>query len=205
MVRACRDSTNGKAAPPAAVPGWPRAGGPSVALMAAGTGLGALIALASSAGPALSRSSGSDGGRHADLQWSRYTSDQLGTGVDVPVGLFAMSRPLPQGADGRLFQTRDGSAMLRVSGSFGPRVAGSFAAYRKLVIQDEPTMSYRTGGRSWFVLSGRQNGEIRYTKVIERCGAAHAVFLHYPALQKRFYDPIVSRISSSLTANCPAR
>jgi len=63
-------------------------------------------------------------------------------------------------------------------------------------------MSYQAGGRGWFVYSGRRGREIRYTKVIHRCGAAHSVFLRYPAAQKRRYDPIVTRISSTLSARC---
>ncbi len=172
---------------------------------AAIAGLSGLIALVSLAGPALGQNAASPGRQRNDLRWSRYSNERFGTEVDVPMDLFAVGRPLPQNADGRVFQTRDGSAVLRVSGSAAPRIVGSFSAYRTMVIEDEPTMSYRAGGRGWFVLSGRQGGEIRYTKVIERCGAAHSIFLRYPASQKRRYDPIVSRISSTLSARCSGR
>lgn len=173
--------------------------------LAAVAGLSGLIVLVSLAGPALGQSGASPGRQRTDLGWSRYSNERFGTEVDVPMNLFTVGRPLPQNADGRVFQTRDGSAVLRVSGSAAPRIVGSFSTYRTMVIADEPTMSYRAGGKGWFVLSGRQGGEIRYTKVIERCGAAHSVFLRYPASQKRRYDPIVSRISSTLSARCSER
>jgi hypothetical protein len=171
----------------------------------AGACLSGLITLSALTAPAFSQAGRSEDAQRFDLQWGRYTSVQSRTEVDVPLALFEVSRPLRQGADGHLFQTRDGRVELRVSGSSAPRIVGSFDAYRRMVARDEPTMSYRAGGKSWFVLSGRQGGEIRYTKVIERCGAAHSIFFRYPASQKRRYDPIVSRVSSSLNARCSAQ
>ena len=67
-------------------------------------------------------------------------------------------------------------------------------------------VTYRPGGRSWFVLSGYRDDQIYYEKVIFSCGGrvASAFALVYPdALRKRF-DPVVERVEDTFqkSRNC---
>jgi hypothetical protein len=49
------------------------------------------------------------------------------------------------------------------------------------------------------VFSGYRAANIIYTKVIEGCEAAHEFSIEYPTAKKRFYDPVVARLSRTLS------
>src|SRR5687768_16904487 len=49
-----------------------------------------------------------------ELQWSRYSNSQLGVGVDMPTGLFAVDHGPAKNLTGRTFKTSDGRADLSV-------------------------------------------------------------------------------------------
>ena len=60
-------------------------------------------------------------------------------------------------------------------------------------------ITYRTGGRDWFVLSGYRNGQAYYVRAAARNGEVRGYRVEYdPALRSRF-DPVVVAMSSDFT------
>ena len=49
------------------------------------------------------------------------------------------------------------------------------------------------------MFSGYRAANIIYTKVIEGCEAAHEFSIEYPTANKRLYDPVVARLSRTLS------
>lgn len=64
-------------------------------------------------------------------------------------------------------------------------------------------ITYRASGRDWFVLSGFQDDQILYERHrLSHSGRmAHAVVIIYPAVLRRPYDRIVTRMSHSFGVN----
>jgi hypothetical protein len=135
--------------------------------------------------------------------WSRYTNERFGTVIDVPLQFFAATEPAPEDGDGREFRADDGSRLA---------VYGTYAPYAVMIRFDEYTdsllagakrrgleVTYRKGGKGWAVFSGYQGANILYAKVVEGCDAAHELLIEYPAAKKALYDPIVARLSRTLS------
>ncbi len=133
--------------------------------------------------------------------WSRYVNERFGTSLEVP-DLFAAEEPPPENGDGRAFRAEDG-ARLWVYGTYAPyAVMSNFEAYKDNLLEtaqaDGLSVTYKRDGKGWLVFSGVKDADIVYAKAIESCEAAHEFRIVYPAAKKRFYDPIVTRLSRSL-------
>ena len=135
--------------------------------------------------------------------WSRYTNERFGTVIEVPLRIFNVTEPASSNGDGLEFRAEDGSRF---------SVYGTYAPYAVMVRFDEYTehllieaqakglvLTYRKGGKGWAVFSGHQGANIVYTKVIEGCEAAHEFSIEYPSSNKRLYDPVVARLSRTLS------
>ena len=99
------------------------------------------------------------------------------------------------------FRSPDGSAFMAVWGiaDDGRSLRGYI---RKIARDGGVTVTYAPTRRNWFVLSGYRNGRIFYSKVIRACGGIHHLAVEYRAADKRRMDPIVTRMSRSLSADC---
>jgi len=140
---------------------------------------------------------------HLGGGWSRYTNEQFGTVLEVPLQIFKVTEPAPEDGDGREFEADDGSR-LSVYGTYAPyAVMIRFDEYTKDLLADAQRrgleVTYRKGGKGWIVFSGHQGDSIRYTKVVEGCEAAHELLIEYPAAKKALYDPVVARLSRTLS------
>jgi hypothetical protein len=135
--------------------------------------------------------------------WSRYTNARFGTVIEVPLQTFAAAEPAPEDGDGRVFRAHDGSR-LSVYGTYAPyAVMMRFDEYTASLLADAQRrgleVTYRKGGKGWIVFSGHQGGDIVYTKVVEGCEAVHELVIAYPAAKKTLYDPVVARLSRTLS------
>ena len=135
--------------------------------------------------------------------WSRYTNDRFGTVIEVPLQIFKVTEPAPEDGDGRVFRADDGSR-LSVYGTYAPyAVMIRFDAYTEGLLADAQRrgleVTYRKGGKGWIVFSGHRGPDIVYIKVVEGCEAAHELAIQYPAAKKTLYDPIVARLSRTLS------
>ncbi len=134
--------------------------------------------------------------------WSRYTNERFGTIAEVPRHLFELGDP-PANGDGRALKSKDG-AQLSIFASYSPYVVtDTFEGYKKWLLDNEREegrrVTYKAEGKNWIAFSGADGANIFYERVIEGCGAAHTFSIVYPASKKALYDPIVTRVSRSLS------
>jgi len=127
--------------------------------------------------------------------WGNYRIAETGTTVDMPASIFTEEAGRPDGY-GKQFQTRDGRADLTVQAV--PNDGSSPAAF--LARKNPPSgIVYKRITPRFFVVSSIRHGKIWY----DRCNFArryvHCVLINYPAAEKRQWDPIVTRISRTLS------
>lgn len=136
--------------------------------------------------------------------WRHFLHPTLGFSVAVPAGVFEVV----ENRAGRLqLSEAGGGAQIEIFGTTNPEPM-SPAEFREMIAKADPSrrITYRTGGRSWFALSGFLNGEaeptIFYTKfMLSRDGRSVSAFeISYPADERGRFDDMVEGIEASLTA-----
>lgn len=130
----------------------------------------------------------------------QYHNADLGFTVDVPAGLAEyQSVTSPEGIT---LTSPDGLAVINIFGSWneaGRSLSEIVDAYKHDVPDAEFTYEWR--GRNSAVLSGFQAGDIFYVRIAmppDRSRAAILSMIYAPEL-KRQLDPVVSRLSTSLS------
>ncbi|WP_346294554.1 hypothetical protein LRC39_12690 [Rhodopseudomonas sp. P1] len=131
------------------------------------------------------------------LDWQRYNVAAGSAAADVPRAIFSEDGgPAPDGP-GRRFVLADGRADLTVQAVPNPDGASpaAFLAARK----PPSGIIYRRVTPRFFVVSSIRNDRIWYNRCNRAAGVMHCVLINYPAAEKRRWDPIVTRISRSLS------
>lgn len=142
----------------------------------------------------------------AGIDWTRYSDPELQFSIDLPLGMF---EPVAGGAAGSLTLAEvGGSGQLSIYG--GPAAGLTREEFERRLSAGEQirSITYRTGGNSWFVLSGFYGAEgeeddplIFYTKVL--MSPDHDSFaafeISYDEDDKALFDPIIERIEDSFT------
>lgn len=138
--------------------------------------------------------------------WQPYEDPQLGFSIDLPLAQF---EPIADEAGPevmRLYE-RGGDAMIEVYG--GENVDGlSAAGFADMLSRADriAEVTYQTGGRSWFVLSGyyqrlgfEEQELIFYAKFMFSPGLERfaAFEISYPADDKKRFDALVERLEAS--------
>ena len=130
----------------------------------------------------------------------QYHNANLGFTVNVPAGLAEyQSVTSPEGIT---FTSPDGLAVVSIFGSWneaGRSLSAIVDAYKHDLTDAEFTYEWR--GRNAAVLSGYQAGDIFYVRIAmspDRSRAAILSMIYAPEL-KRQLDPVVSRLSTSLS------
>ncbi|HZH10431.1 MAG TPA: hypothetical protein VEZ24_08675 [Microvirga sp.] len=142
-----------------------------------------------------------------DDQWNRYLNARFGTSIDVP-NIFKMADPPPANGDGRTFRSADG-AELRVFGSYSATtITENFAGYKAWRLdqlqKDGVAVTYKAQGKNWLAASGTKDDSVVYVKIIDGCGdATHEMWVTYPSVRKRTYDPLIARLARSLHCEEP--
>jgi hypothetical protein len=131
-------------------------------------------------------------------QWLTYQNDRYGSTIDYPKQFKA--EPPPGAYDGRTFSSADG-AQFAVYASYD---ASDFnlAKYEDFTLRNldsGETVTYKSRGDNWFVISGTKGGSIFYERHLLSHGGqmADGFFMTYPAAAKQTYDPIVARMAKS--------
>lgn len=138
--------------------------------------------------------------------WQHYVNARFGTSADVPAG-FVRASP-PDNGDGQTFTSSDGGSVT-IFGGLNP-MGSSLAEYRRFLTgvleEDGWTLSYLPEGRTWFVLSGRRDGELLYRRVEHRASCRadllHHIEFRYPSSRAAAWSPIVKRGATTLDGPC---
>jgi hypothetical protein len=143
----------------------------------------------------------SAGAQTADSKWPVYVNARFGYHACYPAALLKPAAVSPNG-DGRRF-TGAGGAVLSVWGSnnaLGDTVASSAAADRER-LANGGEVTYSVVRPTWYVLSGRRNGQIFYLKSVFARDAFSTMELRYPANAGSTWTPVTSRLSRCFGVN----
>jgi len=134
--------------------------------------------------------------------WGSYANARFGYAIGVPPGFSGEGEA--DNGDGQMFNSDDGTQLLRVYG--GNVIEDSFeAAVGDLMVyarDDGWALSYKRVTPSWASWSGSRNGVVLYARMIALCsGTQYAAFeLEYPERDLQAMNPVVERLVGSLRA-----
>jgi hypothetical protein len=131
--------------------------------------------------------------------WDSYANARFGYAIDIPPGFVGAGEAA--NGDGQIFDSADGTQMLRVHG--GNALDGFEAAVA--VAMDGArgegwNLSYERVTPSWASFSGTRTGMIVYARAISLCdGTQYASFeLYYPERDLDAMHGVVERLVGSL-------
>lgn len=125
----------------------------------------------------------------------RYNNYRFNLHTWVPVFLDQV-RP-PVNGDGCLFKNEDGTVALAVSGGH---------QYPRYTIDDyydreiDSSITYKTRGENWYVVSGVKNGNVYYSKSFVGDNVVASLYFSYPYSEKDDYDWIVPILDEHFTS-----
>jgi hypothetical protein len=131
------------------------------------------------------------------LAWAPHVNERFGFRLQYPTNVFKPERSSEAG-DGEILIGLDGEARLLV-GAFENVDGHSVASYMGY-IRNKSYPGYRVDyaprAQTWFVLSGQNDQNIFYEKVMFSCGG-RIISLIYPTRSKARFDPIVEGIEKT--------
>jgi len=134
----------------------------------------------------------------ADQQWDVYANARFGYSICYPADLLT-AQPEADNGDGRVFSSKSG-AELRVWGSYNVLEQDMDAIISDLA-DEGAALTYRHAVKDRGVISGRENGNVFYAKVLLERNAAsgidtvRAFRLTYPAGEAKTYDAVAARLA----------
>jgi hypothetical protein len=139
------------------------------------------------------------------LQWRTYVNERFGTAIEYPGSIFK-AEPWPDNGDGLVFKSRDG-AEFTVSASYNALSDNVQSLEQSLRHPasggpDQYTnVTYRLSQPGLLVLSGFRGDRVYYEKFLfgRSQETIHQFAIVYPRATKSIYDPIVERMSKSMT------
>jgi hypothetical protein len=139
-------------------------------------------------------------GREAAWDWVPYVNERFGFNFRYPAGLFESQRRSEAG-DGEVFVAGRGDGRLLV-GAFENADRHSVASYMNYIRRESYSgfgVDYPPRGQTWFVLSGENDLNVFYEKVMFSCGGRiiSSFALIYPIANKAMFDPIVEGIEKT--------
>lgn len=128
-----------------------------------------------------------------------YENARFGTTVSFPAELFDTRMDPPANGDGMTWTNTEG-ASLAVYGSNNALMvdeAGLLADMRS----SQPGTTYSASGDGWVVVSGIEDGQVFYHRIVFGSDdVLHGVLLRYPLDLKPVYDPLIKPIMDTLSA-----
>jgi hypothetical protein len=136
-------------------------------------------------------------GREALFGWVPYVNERFGFSFRYPAGVFEPERRTEAG-DGDVFAGVGGHGRLLV-GAFENADGHTVASYMHYIRRESYSgydIDYAPRGQTWFVLSGENDQNVFYEKVMFSCrGRIISSFaLIYPIASKAMFDPVVEGI-----------
>ena len=135
----------------------------------------------------------------ASQEWTTFVEPNLGTRLVLPSEIFAVDGGPSSRGIGQEYTTSDGRAALAVYSQRNLHHETPRTYLRRNYRAPRGVLDYVRVTRSFFAVSGVQEGTIYYSRCnFSRRGTIHCFDLKYPAQEKRAWDDIVTRISRSL-------
>lgn len=134
-------------------------------------------------------------------QWATYHDARFGTTADYPADVFTVRAWRPFGGSGQIFRTADGSAQLIIYGK--PNFEEDSPSFYVEKHFNKPEVTYKSTKWPSFIVSGARKDEAFYYRCnfsIIINGILDCMEMRYPAGEKARWEPIVTRISTSLRA-----
>ena len=136
----------------------------------------------------------------AALEWVPYVNARFGFSLRYPANIFEPERRSGAG-DGQVFAGIRGRGRLLV-GALENSDGQTVDSYMNMIRQEsyaEYKVDYAPRGATWFVLSGQNDRDVFYEKVIFSCSGRiiNSFALIYPIQSKREFDPVVEGIEKT--------
>jgi hypothetical protein len=134
------------------------------------------------------------------FDWVPYVNQRFGFSLRYPANLFEPERRSEAG-DGEVFTGVRGRGRLLV-GALENSDGHTVGSYMNMIRQQSYggyTVDYAPHGATWFVLSGQNDRDVFYEKVMFSCAGRliNSFALIYPIESKREFDPIVEGIEKT--------
>ena len=134
------------------------------------------------------------------MGWVPYVNERFGFSFQYPSGVFEPERRSEAG-DGEVFASVRADGRLLV-GAFENADGHTVASYMNYIRRESYSgynIDYAPRGQTWFVLSGENDQNVFYEKVMFSCrGRIISSFaLIYPIASKAKFDPVVEGIEKT--------
>lgn len=120
-----------------------------------------------------------------------------GLQVDYPAGLFTVGAGPTEKGEGQKFRSADGQFEFAAYSLANAQKDSPRTYLRKNLLVPPESLIYRRVTDQFFVMSSIRDGRIFYSRCNFAAGI-HCIYLEYPQGQKLAWDPIVTRVSTSL-------
>jgi hypothetical protein len=134
--------------------------------------------------------------------WNSYANSRFSYVIDIPPGFSGEGEA--DNGDGQIFNSDDGTQLLRVYGGNSPDGFETTVASAMQQARDGGwTLSYERVTPSWASFSGTRNGIVVYARAIALCaGTQFASFeLQYPERDLEKMHAVVERLVDSLASS----
>ncbi len=136
------------------------------------------------------------------VAYKAYCNARFGYCINYPD--FLIAEPESENGDGRIFVNKERTEILRVYGRLNQDAEGNPVTLKNQYLLDvknltspETKATYKKLGTSYYVISGEQEGNIFYRKVIIKDDAFCYAILRYDKLEKAKYDAVAGEIYRS--------
>ena len=132
------------------------------------------------------------------VSWRDYVVPETGAAAQIPTTVFSEDGGKPEEGYGRRFVTSDGRAKLTVQSI--PNQAGDSPAVFLAKKNPPPNIVYQRVTPRFFVVSSFRDDKIWYNRCNFVAPFVNCVLINYPAVEKRRWDSVVTRISNTLAS-----
>lgn len=137
----------------------------------------------------------------ADIFYKTYNNKRFEYSISYPKDILYPQGEAPNG-DGQKFLSKEEDALLLVYGShniYDQTIKERYEENLQTNSEENQTkvITYRLLKENWFVISGYVSGKIFYQKTILNNDQFKTFYIEYPETKKKYYDPIVKRLSTS--------
>jgi hypothetical protein len=126
----------------------------------------------------------------------RYCNSRFAFCIDYPKN-FIMQQA-PENGDGRTFKSKDGLVKMLIYGSNNSLMEKLETRFNaESTSSDTRKVTYKLFKPNFFVISGIENKNVFYQKVLFKNDEYKTFLITYPVSQKKTYDPITVKIAAS--------